>query len=113
MQVLLIKDVDNLGYAGDVKKFANGYGRNYLLPRGLAVLATPVGDLEELEHPGALRLLRPGEDGASAAEWLTGAAADNERPLVARRIAEAHLSLEDGVEGLAGVYRALGLEAGG
>lgn len=48
MQVLLIKDVDNLGYAGDVKKVADGYGRNYLLPRNLAVLATP-GALKQAE----------------------------------------------------------------
>ena len=41
MKVLLLQDVDNLGYAGDVKKVANGYGRNYLLPQRLAVLATP------------------------------------------------------------------------
>jgi large subunit ribosomal protein L9 len=48
MEVLLIKDVDNLGYAGDVKKVANGYGRNYLLPQKLAVLATP-GALKQAE----------------------------------------------------------------
>lgn len=41
MKVLLIKDVDNLGYAGDVKSVADGYGRNYLIPQNLAVLATP------------------------------------------------------------------------
>jgi large subunit ribosomal protein L9 len=41
MKVLLIQDVDNLGYAGDIKNVANGYGRNYLLPHNLAVLATP------------------------------------------------------------------------
>jgi large subunit ribosomal protein L9 len=41
MRVLLLKDVFKLGRAGDVKKVADGYGRNYLLPRGLAVLATP------------------------------------------------------------------------
>ena len=40
MKILLLKDVYNLGRAGDVKKVANGYGRNYLLPQGLAVLAT-------------------------------------------------------------------------
>ena len=40
MKVLLKEDVDHLGYAGDVKKVAAGYGRNYLLPRGLAVMAT-------------------------------------------------------------------------
>jgi len=41
MKVLLVKDVYKLGRAGDVKKVANGYGRNFLLPQGLAVVATP------------------------------------------------------------------------
>ncbi|MBI3244791.1 MAG: 50S ribosomal protein L9 [Chloroflexi bacterium] len=40
MKVLLLKDVYKLGHAGDVKKVADGYGRNYLIPRGLAALAT-------------------------------------------------------------------------
>ncbi|MFN2194798.1 MAG: 50S ribosomal protein L9 [Anaerolineales bacterium] len=41
MKVMLLKDVYKLGRAGDVKKVADGYGRNYLIPQGLAVLATP------------------------------------------------------------------------
>jgi large subunit ribosomal protein L9 len=41
MKVLLKEDVDNLGYAGEVMNVANGYGRNYLIPRGMAVKATP------------------------------------------------------------------------
>jgi len=41
MKVLLLKDVYKLGRAGDVKKVADGFGRNFLLPQGLAVLATP------------------------------------------------------------------------
>lgn len=49
MKVLLMKDVYKLGRAGDVKKVADGYGRNYLLPQGLAVLATP-GALKQVEH---------------------------------------------------------------
>lgn len=40
MKVLLLKDVYKLGRAGEVKRVADGYGRNYLLPQGLAVLAT-------------------------------------------------------------------------
>lgn len=40
MKVLLTQDVPNLGRAGDVKEVAEGYARNYLLPRGLAVPAT-------------------------------------------------------------------------
>lgn len=41
MQVLLLQDVYKLGRAGQVKKVANGYGRNYLIPQGLAIPATP------------------------------------------------------------------------
>lgn len=49
MKVLLLKDVYKLGRAGEVKKVANGYGRNYLIPQGLAVLATP-GALKSAER---------------------------------------------------------------
>ncbi len=48
MKVLLIKDVYKLGRAGDVKKVADGYGRNFLLTQGLAVLATP-GAMKQAE----------------------------------------------------------------
>jgi large subunit ribosomal protein L9 len=48
MKVLLLQDVDNLGYAGDVKNVANGFGRNYLIPQQLAVLATS-GALKQAE----------------------------------------------------------------
>jgi large subunit ribosomal protein L9 len=48
MKVMLVKDVYKLGRAGDIKKVADGYGRNYLLPQGLAVLATG-GALNQVE----------------------------------------------------------------
>lgn len=41
MELILKKDVDNLGFADDLVTVKNGYGRNYLLPRGYAVLSTP------------------------------------------------------------------------
>ena len=41
MKVLLKEDIDNLGYAGEVMSVADGYGRNFLIPQGKAVKATP------------------------------------------------------------------------
>jgi large subunit ribosomal protein L9 len=49
MKVILNEEVENLGKAGDLVTVADGYGRNYLLPRGLAVLATPK-NVKQLEH---------------------------------------------------------------
>ncbi len=49
MKVLLLQDVFKLGRAGDIKRVADGYGRNYLLPKGLAVLATS-GALKQVDH---------------------------------------------------------------
>ena len=43
MRVILIRDVDRVGTAGEVKDVADGYGRNYLLPKGLAELVSPDG----------------------------------------------------------------------
>ncbi len=41
MKIILLQDVEGLGKAGDLKDVANGYARNYLLPRRLAAGATP------------------------------------------------------------------------
>src|SRR5215467_13909611 len=41
MKLILLQDVEGLGKAGDLKEVANGYARNYLLPRRLAAGATP------------------------------------------------------------------------
>lgn len=49
MQVILKQDVPKLGEAGDIVKVAPGYGRNYLIPRGLAVPAT-TGSVQQVEH---------------------------------------------------------------
>ncbi len=40
MKLILTQDVQNLGAPGDVVEVANGYGRNYLVPHGLAIVAT-------------------------------------------------------------------------
>ncbi|PIE48199.1 MAG: 50S ribosomal protein L9, partial [Flavobacteriales bacterium] len=40
-ELILKKDVENLGFKDDIVTVKNGYGRNYLIPQGLAVMATP------------------------------------------------------------------------
>lgn len=49
LQVILTKDVDNLGRAGELVRVKPGYGRNFLLPRSLALIATKA-NLAQLEH---------------------------------------------------------------
>ncbi len=39
MEIILLKDIDNLGYRHDVVTVKNGYGRNFLIPQGLALIA--------------------------------------------------------------------------
>ncbi|WP_372472832.1 50S ribosomal protein L9 [Capnocytophaga sp. ARDL2] len=41
MEIILKQDVQNLGFKDDVVKVKPGYGRNYLIPQGFAILATP------------------------------------------------------------------------
>jgi len=53
MQVILTQDVDHLGKAGELVSVKPGYGRNYLVPRGLAVSAT-VKNKNRLDHEKAL-----------------------------------------------------------
>jgi len=49
MQVILIQDVDTLGQANEMVKVKNGYARNYLIPKKLAVEANP-SNLKQLEE---------------------------------------------------------------
>jgi large subunit ribosomal protein L9 len=49
MRVILRKEVANLGDAGDIVKVKPGYGRNFLIPRGLAIPATE-GSVRQAEH---------------------------------------------------------------
>jgi large subunit ribosomal protein L9 len=74
MRVLLLKDVYKLGRAGDVKKVADGYGRNYLLPHGLAVLATPgaLKQVERIRHSATEQRVRQNQELGAIAERLNG-----------------------------------------
>ncbi len=49
LSIILTKDVEHLGRAGEVVRVRPGYGRNFLLPRGLALVATR-GNVAQLEH---------------------------------------------------------------
>lgn len=49
LQIILRKDVDNLGRAGELVSVRPGYGRNFLIPRGMALPATR-GNMALLEH---------------------------------------------------------------
>lgn len=72
MEVLLLKDIKGLGKAGETKKVADGYARNYLIPRGLAVLATS-GAIRRTEVQKAIeeeRQERIRTDGSALGERL-------------------------------------------
>jgi large subunit ribosomal protein L9 len=72
MKVLLLKDVYKLGRAGDVKKVADGYGRNYLLPQKLAVLATPgaVKQAEKIRESALAERARLNQEMGTVADKL-------------------------------------------
>jgi large subunit ribosomal protein L9 len=74
MKVLLTKDVYKLGRAGDIKKVADGYGRNFLLPQGLAVLATPaaLSRVENIRTQANAKRAALNNELSGAAEILSG-----------------------------------------
>ena len=74
MKILLMKDVFKLGRAGDIKKVADGYGRNYLIPQGLAVLATPgaVKQADRIRGKAAERRSALNSELAGLAEQIAG-----------------------------------------
>jgi large subunit ribosomal protein L9 len=74
MRVMLLKDVYNLGRAGDVEEVADGYGRNYLIPQGLAVKATQgtVKQAERIAKRAAKERARLNEELSALAEQLEG-----------------------------------------
>jgi large subunit ribosomal protein L9 len=67
MEVILKEDVANLGSRGDVVKVAEGYGRNFLLPRRLAIKATD-GNKKVIEQMRAAAVRRSAKEKAQAEE---------------------------------------------
>jgi large subunit ribosomal protein L9 len=72
MKVLLLKDVYKLGRAGDVKKVADGYGRNFLVPQKLAMLATAgaIKQAERIRQTALAERARINEEMGAVAEVL-------------------------------------------
>lgn len=80
MELLLKQNIDHLGRIGDVVKVKSGYARNYLLPRGLAVMVTK-NNVAEIERARAQALLEEQSRVASLKE-------------LAAKIAEASVTIE-------------------
>lgn len=72
MKVLLTQDVPDLGVAGEVHTVAGGYARNYLMPRGLAVLATKgaLKQAEEIRQAGIRRRARERANAEAQAQMI-------------------------------------------
>ena len=74
MQIILKEDINGLGYKDDVVEVKNGYGRNYLIPQGKAVIATPsaLKVLAENQRQRAHKLAKIKADAEAAAAALEG-----------------------------------------
>ena len=74
MEIILKEDVANLGYKDDIVTVRNGYGRNFLIPKGKAVIATDSAKkvLAENKKQRAHKLVKIKQDAQSVAEKLAG-----------------------------------------
>ena len=74
MKIVLLTDVHGLGWAGEVKEVADGYGRNFLIPRGLAEFASPgvLKRVQAQQRAEAKRQRAAGDELARVAEALEG-----------------------------------------
>lgn len=72
MKVILTRDVENLGQQGEVVSVKAGYGRNYLIPRGYALVATDavVRHQQELRRQAAHKILKQKEDAEALAALI-------------------------------------------
>jgi large subunit ribosomal protein L9 len=74
MEVILKEDVSKLGSRGDVVKVAEGYGRNYLLPKKLAIEATTANRavIEQMKASAVRRVAREKGDAEALGKQLAG-----------------------------------------
>lgn len=76
MKIILKEDISNLGYKDDIVEVKDGYGRNYLIPQGKAVIANPsnLKQLEENQRQRAHKLAKIKADAEAAAAALADVA---------------------------------------
>jgi large subunit ribosomal protein L9 len=74
MEVILLKDVPGLGRSGEIKEVPEGYARNYLIPKGLAVKSTKgrIKDIELRKSAVETKVLREKDSAMRLAERLKG-----------------------------------------
>ncbi len=72
MQVILLKDVEHLGTEGEIHEVADGYGRNYLIPQGMARMATEgaIKQVREEERQARRKKMQQREDAQQVADEL-------------------------------------------
>jgi large subunit ribosomal protein L9 len=108
MKVLLCEDIKKLGWLGDVVEVNVGYARNYLLPQGLAKMATP-GSIKAIAEEKAKRAeerIRDSKRLESAAEAVNGA----EAVVAAKANEQGHLFGSVAERQIAANLRAQGFE---
>ena len=81
MEIILKEDVPKLGSRGDVVKVADGYGRNFLLPRKLAIEATPANKtvIDQMKAAAVRRVQRDKSEAESLAKQLEGVSLSMQR----------------------------------
>ena len=74
MKVVMIKDMDDLGFEGDILNVANGYARNYLIPKGIALEASNknIKMMESKKKKIEIKRLKAREDAEKVKEQLDG-----------------------------------------
>ena len=124
MQIILTQDVENLGKAGELVSVRPGYGRNYLVPRGMAVTAT-VKNKNRLDHEKAVIEKRVAKERATAndiATRINGMTLQFERQVgedeklfgsvtsrdIADQLKKANVEVDHRAIGLDGAVKALG-----
>ena len=107
MKVVFLTDVPNIAKEGEVKEVSDGYGRNFLVPKGLALSATPANMrvMEEKKRLQARRDAKTESEVASLGSQLNG----KEVTIRARVGAEGHLHGAVTTNDIAAAFQALGI----